>query len=108
MVDVHTVGAGGGSIGWHNATAARQSAVRGTPSPCRRATGGAASSRRSRTPTCCSATLDPGSELVVALDADAARLAVERARSQLGLDPLETAEAMVRVANRRWSGRCAW
>ena len=102
MVDVHTVGAGGGSIGWHDAGGA----LRVGPQSAGAEPGPACYGRGGIEPTVTDADLllgylDPGSELAggVALDADAARLAVERLGSQLGLDPLETAEGIVRVAN---------
>ena len=102
MVDVHTVGAGGGSIGWHDAGGA----LRVGPQSAGAEPGPACYGRGGIEPTVTDADLllgylDPGSELAggVALDADAARLAVERLGSQLGLDPLGTAEGIVRVAN---------
>ena len=102
MVDVHTVGAGGGSIGWHDAGGA----LRVGPQSAGAEPGPACYARGGTEPTVTDADLllgylDPGSELAggVALDADAARDAVERLGSQLGLDPLETAEGIVRVAD---------
>ena len=61
----------------------------------------AASSRRSPTPTCCSATSTPDSDAGRRRRARRRRgaAAVARLGSQLGLDPLETAEGIVRVAN---------
>ena len=57
MVDVHTVGAGGGSIGWADAGGALRVGPRSAGAgPGRPATGAAAPSRPSPTRTCCSAT----------------------------------------------------
>jgi N-methylhydantoinase A len=102
MVDVHTVGAGGGSIGWHDPGGA----LRVGPQSAGAEPGPACYGRGGGEPTVTDANLllgylDPASELAggVALDAGAARAAVERLGSQLGLDPLEAAEGIVRVAN---------
>ena len=61
MVDVHTVGAGGGSIGWRDSRrrAARRARARPGPSPGPPVTGAAAPSRPSPTPTSRSATSEP-------------------------------------------------
>ena len=103
MVDVHTVGAGGGSIGWRDRgrRPAGRAALGRAPSRDPPATDAAAASRRSPTPTCCSAASPPTRELAggVDLDAEAARAAVSDLAESLGLDELETAEGIVRVAN---------
>ena len=102
MVDVHTVGAGGGSIGWRDAGGAlRVGPRRPAPSPGRPATGAAAPSRRSPTPTCCSATSTPTRRSPAASSSTSRRRATPSAGSAatLGLGELETAEGIVRVAN---------
>ena len=76
--------------------------ARRAPSPARPATAAAAPSRPSPTPTCCSATWLPDSDLAggVALDAEAARGARRRARrASSASSEIETAEGIVRVAN---------
>jgi N-methylhydantoinase A len=102
MVDVHTVGAGGGSIGWRD----HGGALRVGPRSAGADPGPACYGRRGTEPTVTDANLllgylDASSTLAggVALDAGAARGAVERLAKSLGLDPLETAEGIVRVAN---------
>ncbi|MGE5281459.1 MAG: hydantoinase/oxoprolinase family protein [Chloroflexota bacterium] len=102
MVDVHTVGAGGGSIGWRDPGGALRVGPRSAgadPGPACYARGG-------REPTVTDANLLLGrlagdSELAggVALDVDAAHRAVGELASALGLDVLATAEGIVRVAN---------
>jgi N-methylhydantoinase A len=102
MVDVHTVGAGGGSIGWRDAGGALRAGPRSAgadPGPACYGRGGAE-------PTVTDANLilgylDAASTLAggVALDPEAARHAVARLGSELGLGELETAEGIVRVAN---------
>jgi len=102
MVDVHTVGAGGGSIGWRDAGGALRVGPRSAgadPGPACYGRGGAE-------PTVTDANLllgrlAPGSGLAggVALDAGAARAAVGALAAELGMDELETAEGIVRVAN---------
>ncbi len=102
MVDVHTVGAGGGSIGWRDAGGALRVGPRSAgaePGPACYGRGGAE-------PTVTDANLVLGhlaadSRLAgnVALDADAAAAAVDRLAGELGLDRLETAAGIIRVAN---------
>jgi N-methylhydantoinase A len=102
MVDVHTVGAGGGSIGWRDPGGALRvgpHSAGADPGPACYGTGG-------REPTVTDANLllgylDADSTLAgeVELDPDAAREAVGRLGHELGLDQLETAEGIVRVAN---------
>ena len=105
MVDVHTVGAGGGSIGWRDARrrAAGRAALGRAPSPGPPATGAAAPSRRSPTPTCCSATCAPDSRARRRASSSTPRRprgAVGAARpTSSGSSELETAEGIVRVAN---------
>jgi N-methylhydantoinase A len=102
MVDVHTVGAGGGSIGWRDVGGALRVGPRSAgadPGPASYGRGGAE-------PTVTDANLLLGrlaadSTLAggVALDADAARAAIGALAGSLGLGELETAEGIVSVAN---------
>jgi N-methylhydantoinase A len=102
MVDVHTVGAGGGSIGWRD----RGGALRVGPRSAGAEPGPACYGRGGSEPTVTDANLllgrlAPESELAggVHLDVEAARAAVGTLANSLGLDEIETAEGIVRVAN---------
>jgi N-methylhydantoinase A len=102
MVDVHTVGAGGGSIGWRDSGGA----LRVGPRSAGADPGPACYGRGGTEPTVTDANLLLGrlgrdSELAggVALDADAAERAIADLADSLGLDPLETASGILRVAN---------
>jgi N-methylhydantoinase A len=102
MVDVHTVGAGGGSIGWRDAGGA----LRVGPRSAGALPGPACYGRGGREPTVTDANLLLGhlagdSRLAggVELDATAAEAAVDDLARSLGLDRLQTASGMVRVAN---------
>lgn len=102
MVDVHTVGAGGGSIGWRDPGGA----LRVGPRSAGAEPGPACYGRGGTDPTVTDANLLLGylaedSTLAggVHLDAGAARAAVRGLGSQLGIGELETAEGIVRVAN---------
>jgi N-methylhydantoinase A len=102
MVDVHTVGAGGGSVGWCDAGGA----LRVGPRSAGAEPGPACYGRGGTEPTVTDANLLLGnlaadSRLAggVALDASAAGAAVGALAKQLGLDLLETAAGIVRVAN---------
>jgi N-methylhydantoinase A len=102
MVDVHTVGAGGGSIAWRDAGGALRVGPRSAgakPGPACYGGGGTE-------PTVTDANLllgylSPESDLAggVRLDAEAARQAVSALGGELGLSEIETAEGIVRVAN---------
>jgi N-methylhydantoinase A len=102
MVDVHTVGAGGGSIGWRDAGGALRVGPRSAgaePGPACYGRGGAE-------PTVTDANLllgylSPDSELAggVTLDSDAASSSIASLGEELGLEAVETAEGIVRVAN---------
>jgi N-methylhydantoinase A len=102
MVDVHTVGAGGGSVAWRDSGGALRVGPRSAgadPGPACYGHGGAE-------PAVTDANLllgylSPGSALAggVSLDEDAARRAVRALGDQLGLDETDTAEGIVRVAN---------
>ncbi|HVX34256.1 MAG TPA: hydantoinase/oxoprolinase family protein, partial [Solirubrobacterales bacterium] len=101
-VDVHTVGAGGGSIGWRDAGGA----LRVGPRSAGAQPGPACYGRGGTEPTVTDANLllgnlAPDSTLAggVALDAEAAERAVGALAAELGLDPLQTAAGIVRVAN---------
>jgi N-methylhydantoinase A len=99
---VHTVGAGGGSIGWRDAGGALRVGPRSAgaePGPACYGRGGAE-------PTVTDANLLLGrlaadSRLAgdVALDAGAAEAAVGRLAATLGLAPLEAADGILRIAN---------
>jgi N-methylhydantoinase A len=102
MVDVHTVGAGGGSIGWLDPGGA----LRVGPRSAGADPGPACYGRGGREPTVTDANLLLGrlsadSELAggVALDLDAAKTAIGRLASGLDLDALATAEGILRIAN---------
>src|SRR3954468_11016718 len=99
MVDVHTVGAGGGSIGWVDAGGA----LRAGPHSAGADPGPACYGRGGTEPTVTDANLmlgyvDAATTLAggVDLDVDAARAAVERLGGALDLGALETAEGIVR------------
>src|SRR3954452_14820539 len=102
MVDVHTVGAGGGSIGWRD----HGGALRVGPRSAGAEPGPACYGRGGTEPTVTDANLllgylDASSTLAggVDLDVDAATAAVDELGSDLGLDTLEAAQGIVRVAN---------
>ncbi len=102
MVDVHTVGAGGGSIGWRDSGGA----LRVGPRSAGAAPGPACYGRGGVEPTVTDANLllgrlDADSELAggVPLDLDAAHAAVSSLADKLGIGELETAEGIVRIAN---------
>ncbi len=102
MVDVHTVGAGGGSIGWRD----RGGALRVGPRSAGAEPGPACYGRGGSEPTVTDANLllgylDPRSALAggVELDAEAAERAVGELAGALGLETLAAAEGIVRIAN---------
>ena len=102
MVDVHTVGAGGGSIGWRDAGGA----LRVGPRSAGAEPGPACYGRGGTEATVTDANLLLGylssdSDLAggVALDLDAATSAIGLLGEQLGIGEVETAEGIVRVAN---------
>jgi N-methylhydantoinase A len=102
MVDVHTVGAGGGSIGWRD----RGGALRVGPRSAGADPGPACYGLGGGEPTVTDANLLLGnlagdSRLAggVELKVDAARAAVGGLAQSLGLGEVETAEGIVRVAN---------
>ena len=102
MVDVHTVGAGGGSIGWCDAGGA----LRVGPHSAGAEPGPACYGRGGGEATVTDANLllgylssDSGLAGGVALDVDAARRAITSLGERLGLGEVETAEGIVRVTN---------
>jgi N-methylhydantoinase A len=102
MVDIHTVGAGGGSIGWRDAGGA----LRVGPRSAGADPGPACYGRGGTEPTVTDANLvlgllDPDAELAggVKLDIDAAQRAVGALAAALDLEPDECAQGIVRVAN---------
>jgi N-methylhydantoinase A len=102
MVDVHTVGAGGGSIGWRDPGGA----LRVGPRSAGAEPGPACYGRGGDEPTVTDANLLLGNLAAdstlaggVALDRGAAKTAVAALAASLGLSELETAEGIVRVAN---------
>jgi len=102
MVDVHTVGAGGGSIAWVDAGGA----LRAGPRSAGASPGPACYGRGGTEPTVTDADLllgylDAGAPLAggVALDAGAAEQAVGGLAERLGLSTEDAAAGIVRVAN---------
>jgi N-methylhydantoinase A len=102
MVDIHTVGAGGGSIGWRDAGGA----LRAGPRSAGAEPGPACYGRGGTEPTVTDANLvlghlDPDEPLAggVELDADAAHEAVKTLADELGLSVEDCAAGIVRVAN---------
>ncbi|HEX9967973.1 MAG TPA: hydantoinase/oxoprolinase family protein, partial [Solirubrobacterales bacterium] len=102
MVDVHTVGAGGGSVGWRDAGGA----LRVGPRSAGAVPGPACYGRGGSEPTVTDANLLLGrlaadSRLAggVRLDVEAARKATATLAASLGIGELEAAEGIVRVAN---------
>ena len=102
MVDVHTVGAGGGSIGWVD----HGGALRVGPRSAGADPGPACYGRGGTEPTVTDANLvlgrlAPDSSLAgdVALDPDLAAQAVSSLGSKLGLGKVEAATGIVRLAN---------
>jgi N-methylhydantoinase A len=102
MVDVHTVGAGGGSIAWRDSGGA----LRVGPQSAGADPGPACYGRGGREPTVTDANLLLGNLAAdstlaggVALDSAAAAAAIGELGPSLALGALETAEGIVRVAN---------
>ena len=104
MIDIHTVGAGGGSIAWADAGGA----LRVGPQSAGSEPGPACYGRGGRDFTVTDANLLLGRVSAenflggrMKLDQDAAWSAAQRLGQPLGLEPLETAEGVIRVANAR-------
>jgi len=107
MVDVHTVGAGGGSVAWRDAGGA----LRVGPRSAGADPGPACYGRGGSEPTVTDAALalghlDAGSPLSgdVELDLDAARRAVGELAGELGLETEEAAAGITRVAAAEMAG----
>jgi N-methylhydantoinase A len=106
-LDIHTVGAGGGSIAWRDAGGAMRVGPKSAgadPGPACYGLGG-------REPTVTDANLVLGRLLAeqplaggVALDVDAARSAVARLARSLGLGTIACAEGIVRIAEAEMLG----
>ncbi len=101
-VDVHTVGAGGGSIGWLDSGGA----LRVGPRSAGAEPGPACYGRGGTEPTVTDANLLLGRLPTSAplageieLDLDAASAAIGSLAEEMGADPLEAAEGIIRVAN---------
>ncbi|HEY4451558.1 MAG TPA: hydantoinase/oxoprolinase family protein [Solirubrobacteraceae bacterium] len=106
-LDIHTVGAGGGSIAWRDAGGA----LRVGPSSAGARPGPACYGRGGTQPTVTDANLLLGRLPLatplageVSLDGDAAERAVGRLAEELGLAPLDCAEGIVRVAEAEMLG----
>ncbi len=102
MLAVHTVGAGGGSIGWRDPGGA----LRVGPRSAGADPGPACYGRGGSEPTVTDANLVLGylsadAPLAggVALDREAARRAIDQLAAELGLEPVTCAEGIIRVAN---------
>jgi len=99
MLDIHTVGAGGGSIAWRDAGGA----LRVGPRSAGARPGPAAYGHGGEEPTVTDANLLLGLLGGIAggieLDCDAAEQAVDALGDSIGLDRQETAEGIIRVAN---------
>jgi N-methylhydantoinase A len=102
MVDVHTVSAGGGSIGWVDAGGA----LRAGPHSAGAEPGPAAYGRGGREPTVTDANLllgylEDGRELggEITLSRDAAERALHEAGGRLGLNAEQAANGLIEVAN---------
>lgn len=107
MVDIHTVGAGGGSIGWRDGGGA----LRVGPESAGADPGPASYGRGGDRPTVTDANLvlgylPEGEALAggVSLDRELATGAIGRLADELGLGPIETAAGIVRVANQEMVG----
>ena len=104
MVDIHTVGAGGGSIAWRDAGGALRvgPALGGRRARARRATAAAAPSRRSPTPTSSSAASTRERRWPAASTLDAGRRAARGRRARRASSassPRPAPRASSRVAN---------
>jgi N-methylhydantoinase A len=102
MLAVHTVGAGGGSVAWRDAGGA----LRVGPRSAGADPGPACYGRGGTEPTVTDANLVLGYLAAdaplagdVSLDRDAAERAVADLASELGLEPLQCAEGIIRIAN---------
>ena len=109
MVDIHTVGAGGGSIAWRDAGGALRVGPRSAgadPGPGR-ATAAAAPSRRSPTRTSSSACSTRQARWPAASTSTARRPSARSARSASATCARRRERHRARRRTRRWSARCA-
>ncbi len=98
MLDIHSVGAGGGSIGWvdeGNSLRVGPQSAGSSPGPASYGLGGAE-------PTITDANLllgriEPSLGGKMMLDVQAAEVAIEKVGSKVGLSTIETADGMVRI-----------
>jgi N-methylhydantoinase A len=102
MVDVHTVGAGGGSIAWRDSGGALRVGPRSAgaePGPACYGRGGIEATVTDANLVL--GYLGAGSSLAggVELDAEAAEASIAELAGELGLEPLAAAEGIVRIAN---------
>jgi N-methylhydantoinase A len=100
MLDIHSVGAGGGSIGWVD----QGGSLRVGPLSAGSEPGPACYGRGGTQPTITDANLllgrlDPTLSGKMTLDFKAAEKAMEQLAQQVGLSTLETAEGMVRIGS---------
>jgi N-methylhydantoinase A/oxoprolinase/acetone carboxylase beta subunit len=107
MVDVHTVGAGGGSIAWADDGGALRVGPQSAgawPGPACYGNGG--DNATVTDANLLLGNLDPAFPLAggINLDERAAADAIARLAGQLGLDVIETAEGILRVANAEMAG----
>lgn len=102
MVDIETVGAGGGSIAWRDGGGALRVGPRSAgadPGPACYGNGGSHATVTDA--NLLLGNLERGSELAggVSLDFEAAERVISRLASELGLEPLECAAGIIRVAD---------
>lgn len=98
MLDIHSVGSGGGSIGWVDAGGS----LRVGPKSAGSEPGPVCYGRGGTQPTITDANLllgrlDPTLNGKIDLDVEAARAAIERLAAEIGLPMLATAEGMIRI-----------
>jgi N-methylhydantoinase A len=102
MVDVHTVGAGGGSIGWRDPGGALRVGPRSAgaePGPACYGRGGTEATVTDANLMLGNLAADSTLAGGVALDVGAAETAIGTLADSLGLDALEAAEGIVRIAD---------
>ena len=102
MVDMHSIGAGGGSIAIVEAGALQVGPESARPSRARSATAAAARARRSPTPTSCSATSTPRRSAAASSSSTQAGVReaiLEQVGRPLGLDVVEAAHGIFRIVN---------
>ena len=99
MLDIHSVGAGGGSIGWVD----EGGSLRAGPRSAGSSPGPACYGQGGTEPTITDANLmlgriEPSLGGKMQLDMAAAELAIARLAAQIGLSPIATADGMIRIA----------